>query len=128
MLNQGFFRFFHVRYSTLLHLPPLRSTVSEEAGIEPRTVATTALAVRRSNHSARSHPHSAISHPHSARSHPLSDRFHTHSARSHPHSARSHPHSARFHPHSARSRPHSARSHVDESQGCYQFIFLASRL
>ncbi len=30
------------------------STVSEDAGIEPR--ATTALAVRRSNHSARSHP------------------------------------------------------------------------
>ncbi len=32
------------------------STVSEDAGIEHRTVATTALAVRRSNHSARSHP------------------------------------------------------------------------
>ncbi len=31
--------------------------------IEPRTVATTTLAVRRSNHSARSHPHSAKSHP-----------------------------------------------------------------
>jgi hypothetical protein len=28
----------------------------EDAGIGPRTVATTALAVRRSNHSARSHP------------------------------------------------------------------------
>jgi hypothetical protein len=49
--------------------------VSEDAGIEPRTVATTALAVRRSNHSARSHPRlgwmsstSARSHPHSARS------------------------------------------------------------
>jgi hypothetical protein len=39
------------------------STVSEDAVIEPRTVATTALAVRRSNHSARSHPHSARSHP-----------------------------------------------------------------
>ena len=29
------------------------NTVSEDAGIEPRTVATLALAVRRSNHSAR---------------------------------------------------------------------------
>jgi hypothetical protein len=35
---------------------PSDSTVSEAAGIEPRTVATTALAVRRSNHSARSQP------------------------------------------------------------------------
>ncbi len=31
---------------------PLDSTVSEDAGIEPRTVATSALAVRRSSHSA----------------------------------------------------------------------------
>jgi hypothetical protein len=31
---------------------PSDSTVSEDAGIEPRTVATSALAVRRSNHSA----------------------------------------------------------------------------
>ncbi len=36
---------------------PSDSTVSEDAGIEPRTVATAAMAVRRSNHSARSHPH-----------------------------------------------------------------------
>ncbi len=35
---------------------PSDSTVSEDAGIEPWTVATSALAVRRSNHSARSHP------------------------------------------------------------------------
>jgi hypothetical protein len=35
---------------------PSYSTVSEDAGIEPRTVATTVLAVRHSNHSARSHP------------------------------------------------------------------------
>ncbi len=35
---------------------PSDSTVSEDAGIEPRTVATTALTVRRSNHSAKSHP------------------------------------------------------------------------
>jgi hypothetical protein len=62
------------------------STVSEDAGIEPRTVASSALAVRRSNHSARSHPQSVRSHPHSVRSHP-------HSVRSHPHSVRSPPHS-----------------------------------
>ncbi len=30
--------------------------MSEDAGFEPRTVATSALAVKRSNHSARSHP------------------------------------------------------------------------
>ncbi len=35
---------------------PSDYTVSEDAGIEPRTVATSTLAVRRSNHSARSHP------------------------------------------------------------------------
>jgi hypothetical protein len=47
---------FYVQYSTLLHLLPQDFTVSEDAGIEPRTVATTELAVvRRSNHSARSH-------------------------------------------------------------------------
>jgi hypothetical protein len=39
------------------------STVSEDAGIEPRPVATTESAVRRCNHSARSHPLSARSHP-----------------------------------------------------------------
>jgi hypothetical protein len=39
---------------------PSDSTVSEDAGIEPGTVATTALAVRRSNHSARSHRHVPI--------------------------------------------------------------------
>ncbi len=36
---------------------PSDSTVSEDAGIEPRTVATLALTARSSNHSARSHPH-----------------------------------------------------------------------
>ncbi len=35
---------------------PSDSTVSEDAGIEPRAVATLALAVRHSNHSPRSHP------------------------------------------------------------------------
>ncbi len=42
---------------------PLDSTVSEEAGNEPRTIATLALTASRSNHYARSHPHSAKSHP-----------------------------------------------------------------
>jgi hypothetical protein len=35
------------------------STGSEDAGFEPRTVATFALAIRRSNYSARSHPYLA---------------------------------------------------------------------
>jgi hypothetical protein len=50
---------------------PSDSTVSENARIEPRTVATSSLAVRRSNHPATSHiPDSDTSHPHSATSHP----------------------------------------------------------
>jgi hypothetical protein len=51
---------------------PSDFTVSEDAGIEPRTVATLTLAVRGSNHSVRSHPQSVKSHPQSARSHPQS--------------------------------------------------------
>ncbi len=49
---EGILCFFPVLYLTLLQLLPLssNSTVSEEAGIEPRTVATSALSVRRSNH------------------------------------------------------------------------------
>jgi hypothetical protein len=50
---------------------PLYSTVTEDRGIEPRTVATLALEVRLSNHSTKSHPPSARSHPPSAGSHPL---------------------------------------------------------
>ncbi len=45
--------FFKVQYFilTLLHLcHPSDSNVSENAGIEPRTAATSALAVRRSKH------------------------------------------------------------------------------
>ncbi len=41
--------FLDIQHCFLFH--PSCSTVSEDAGIEPRTVATTALAVRRSNHS-----------------------------------------------------------------------------
>jgi hypothetical protein len=81
--------FFKVQYfiPTLLHLcHPSDSNVSENAGIEPRTAAISALEVRRSKHwaiqylihtrldlthnSARSHPYPARSHLHSARSHP----------------------------------------------------------
>ncbi len=42
-LKGDFFEFFYLRYSTLLHLPPSDSTMSKDAGIEPRTVATLAL-------------------------------------------------------------------------------------
>jgi hypothetical protein len=47
---------------------PSDSTVSEEAGSEPRTTAW--LSDRRSNHSARSHPLTR-SHPQTVRSHPI---------------------------------------------------------
>ncbi len=67
---------------------PSDSTVSEDAEIEPRTVATLKLTARRSNHAfvyidlirnlARFHPHLAISHPHLARSHPHLARSHFH--------------------------------------------------
>jgi hypothetical protein len=44
---------------------PSDSALSEDVGIEPRTVATSALTtVSRSNQSARSYPRSARSHPH----------------------------------------------------------------
>ncbi len=107
------------------------STVSEGAGIEPMTVATSALAVRRSSHSATSHSllgyissTLATSHPHSL--HLINTRYisstlgymsstlatsHQHSATSHPHSATSHPHSATSHPNSATSHSYSATSH-----------------
>jgi hypothetical protein len=41
-------------YSTQRHLPPSDSTVSEDTGIEPWTVAILTLVHRRLNHSARS--------------------------------------------------------------------------
>ncbi len=61
-LKAGFFGIF---LSTLLNsalshssaAPQSDSAVSEDAGFQPITVATLALAVRRSNHSARSHRH-----------------------------------------------------------------------
>jgi hypothetical protein len=51
-------------YSTLFNTasPASPSSVAEDAGIESRTVATLALACRRSNHLARSHPQLGRSH------------------------------------------------------------------
>jgi hypothetical protein len=99
MLEAGdfllFFQYF-IQHCFICHLSD--STVSEDAGIGPSIVATSALANRRFNHSARSHLHSARSHPHSARSHLRSARSHPHSARSYQRSARSHLRSARSHP------------------------------
>jgi hypothetical protein len=48
-------------FNTVSSAAPPDSTVSEDAGIQPRIVSTTALTVRRSNHSAKSHPQSAKS-------------------------------------------------------------------
>jgi len=66
------FFMYNIQHCFICH--PSDSTVSEDAGIEPRTVATTALAVIRSNHSARSYPQSARSHPLPARFPPQSAR------------------------------------------------------
>ncbi len=70
----------YVRYSTMLHMPPSDSTVSQDAGFEPRTAATMALTANRSKNSARSHLQ-ARSHP-QARYHPQT-KYHP-QARSHP--------------------------------------------
>ncbi len=51
----GFFRIFHYFIQFCFICRSSDSTVSKDAGIEPRTVTTVALAVRRFNHSARSH-------------------------------------------------------------------------
>ena len=67
-LQGDFFGFFLCMYF-IQHCFISDSPVSADAGIEPRTVATSALAVRRSSHSATSHPHSATSHPHLATYH-----------------------------------------------------------
>jgi hypothetical protein len=49
-----FVGFLSALFSTVSSAAP---QIPEDAGIEPRIVATSALVVRRSNHSARSHPH-----------------------------------------------------------------------
>jgi hypothetical protein len=58
--NRNFFLIFLLFMYVIQHCVichPLDSTVSEDAGIEPRTVATLALTARGSNHLAKSHPH-----------------------------------------------------------------------
>jgi hypothetical protein len=47
-------------FNTASSAAPSDSTVSEGAGIDPRTVATSTLVVIRSNHSARSHPQTQL--------------------------------------------------------------------
>ncbi len=126
LLNRVIFWFFMYFFQHCFICRPSDSSVSEDAGIESRTVVTLTLAVRHSNPSARSHLHSARSHPHSVRSHPLSARYHTLSARYHPLSARYHPLSTRspplsagYHPLSVRSHPLSARSHPQPAKSLY---------
>ncbi len=134
----------HVIQHCFVCRPP-DSTVSEYAGIEPNTVATLALTVKRSNHSARlgekylqcarSHPYSARSHPYSARSHPTRlyllhddlldfllvtcylfyDATLALSVKNYNHSARSHSHMVKSHPYSAISHLYSAISHSDST-------------
>ncbi len=52
ILKRGIFRFFLLMYV----IRPSDATVLEDAGIEPRTVATLALTATCSNHSVRSRP------------------------------------------------------------------------
>jgi hypothetical protein len=52
--NLDFFSMYYIQHCVICR--PSYYIVSEDAGIEPRTVTTSALAVRRSNHKARSHP------------------------------------------------------------------------
>jgi hypothetical protein len=58
----GFFSFFMYDIQHCFICRPSDSTVSEDAGIETRTVATTALAVRHSNHSAIDIIHTRLDH------------------------------------------------------------------
>ncbi len=57
-----FYLFFHYCIQHCFICRPSKSTVSIDVGIEPRTVATSALTVRRSNYSARSNPQLGWSH------------------------------------------------------------------
>ncbi len=57
---KGDFFYFYVRYSTLLHLPPLRFHCVEECWDGTQDRWTLELTARRSNHSARSHPLSRL--------------------------------------------------------------------
>ncbi len=79
----GIFGFFLFMYYRIFNTASSDSPESEDAGIEPRTVATLAPTVRRSipkrldliHISAISHSQSTRSHPHSARSHSYSAIF-----------------------------------------------------
>ncbi len=54
--KEGFFSFFIVHFSTLINLPASDSTVCHRMlGLNPGLLRLWHLAVRRSNHSARSH-------------------------------------------------------------------------
>ncbi len=55
-----YFLMYDIQHCFICH--PSNFTVSEDARIEPRTVASLALTARCSNHLARSHPHLARSH------------------------------------------------------------------
>ncbi len=68
-ISYFFARFFVYFFQHCYSCRPSDYTVSEDAGIEPRTVATLALAVRLSCHWAISHSHWTRSHPHWARCH-----------------------------------------------------------
>ncbi len=104
----GDFLFFSYYIQHCFICRPSDSTVPRDAGIEPRTVATGALTVRRSNH---------------YRLHLIRNQ-----ARSHPHQARSHPHQARSHPHQARSHPRQARSHLTRVQQVEEQSFVLHQL
>jgi hypothetical protein len=84
--RKKYFRLHNTALFNIVICRPSDSSVSEDAGIKPRAVATLSLAGRRSNHPARSHPRlgkissttrldiildSARSHPHPAKSHQL---------------------------------------------------------
>ncbi len=77
MLNRRIVRIFYMYFIQLCFIcRPEDSSVLEDAGIEPRTIETLVLEVRRSNHLARSYPQGQISSTtrldliHKARYHP----------------------------------------------------------
>jgi hypothetical protein len=63
LLRQVLFSFFMYVIQYCSSVAPQIPLCREDAGIEPRTVATLALTARRSNQLARSDPHLTRSHP-----------------------------------------------------------------